>query len=343
METEESRDLEAEAAELEERERTLEARKRDLEAEKKALRAEAASLEGAEVKSKKPDKVTLVSVSNVEEEEINWLYPPYVPRGKITLCAAYPGTGKTYLLCYMAACVSTGRSFFNLIPFKDEPGKVIYLTSEDGIGDTIKKRLRICGANTDNVFTVPDGQNNLLFDSPEIEEFIKQIKPALMIFDPFQSYIGKEVDMNAANKTRERLNCIVSLAQKYNVAVVIICHFNKNGKGDAITRVMGSTDIMGICRSYIALGNVPGEEDIKYMSHGEQRNTGTDASNRHDSKTFQSNEQSKLGSGQTLVPGGICWDACRQAARTRAIQRPYACYADAFGRPGGMEEDLYNG
>lgn len=42
METEESRDLEAEAAELEERERTLEARKRDLEAEKKALRAEAA-------------------------------------------------------------------------------------------------------------------------------------------------------------------------------------------------------------------------------------------------------------------------------------------------------------
>lgn len=40
-----------------------------------------------------------------------------------------------------------------------------------------------------------------------------------------------------------------------------------NGKGDAITRVMGSTDIMGICRSYIALGNVPGEEDIKYMSH----------------------------------------------------------------------------
>ena len=109
METEESRDLEAEAAELEERERTLEARKRDLEAEKKALRAEAASLEGAEVKSKKPDKVTLVSVSNVEEEEINWLYPPYVPRGKITLCAAYPGTGKTYLLCYMAACVSVYR------------------------------------------------------------------------------------------------------------------------------------------------------------------------------------------------------------------------------------------
>ena len=78
-------------------------------------------------------------------------------------------------------------------------------------------------------------------------------------------------------------------------------------------------------------------------AHGEQRNTGTDVSNRHGGKTFQSNEQSELGSGQTLVPGGICWDVCRPAARTRAIQRPYAYPADAFGRPGSMEEDLYNG
>lgn len=54
-------------------------------------------------------------------------------------------------------------------------------------------------------------------------------------------------------------------------------------------------------------------------------------------------QELKLGSGQMLVPGGICRDVCGPAARTRAIQRPYACYADAFGRPGGMEEDLYNG
>ena len=84
-------------------------------------------------------------MSDVEEEEIAWLYYPYVPRGKVTICAAYPGTGKTYLICYMTACVSTGRSFFNQVPFEREPKKAIYLTAEDGIGDTIKKRLRICG------------------------------------------------------------------------------------------------------------------------------------------------------------------------------------------------------
>ena len=212
------------------------------------------------------EKVSLVYMSDVEEEEITWLYQPYVPRGKVTICAAYPGTGKTYLLCYMTACVSTGRSFFNQVPFKNDPGRAIYLTAEDGIGDTIKKRLRICGANMENIATVTQ-KTQLQFDSPEIEDFMRDFKPDLMIFDPFQAYIGAEINMNAPNETRDKLNRIADLAEKYDVAVVLICHFNKNGKGDAITRVLGSTDIMGICRSYIALGPVPGEDDMKFMSH----------------------------------------------------------------------------
>ena len=215
---------------------------------------------------KQRERITLVSMSDVKEEEITWLYQPYVPRGKVTICAAYPGTGKTYVLCYMTACVSTGRSFFNQVPFKDTPGKAIYLTAEDGIGDTIKKRLRICGANMENIATVTE-KTALQFDSPEIEDFMKDFKPDLMIFDPFQAYIGAEINMNAPNETRDKLNHIADLAEKHDVAVVLICHFNKNGKGDAITRVLGSTDIMGICRSYIALGAVPGEAGMPFMSH----------------------------------------------------------------------------
>lgn len=216
---------------------------------------------------KKREKLSLVCLSDIEEEEVTWLFHPYIPRGKVTLCAAYPGTGKTYLLCYMGACVSTGRSFFNLVPFSSEPGKVIYLTAEDGIGDTIKKRMRVCGANMENIATVLNKKTQLLFDDPEIEEYMRGFKPDLMIFDPFQAYIGSDIDMNAPNKTSEKMGHLVELAEKYDVAVVIICHFNKNGKGDAITRVLGSTDIMGSCRSYLALGNVPGEDDMKFMSH----------------------------------------------------------------------------
>ncbi|MCC8101446.1 MAG: AAA family ATPase [Clostridiales bacterium] len=186
---------------------------------------------------------------------------------KVTLVAAYPGTGKTYVMCYTAAKVSRGEPLFDGIPLADaKPGKVLYLTAEDGIADTIKQRLRVCGANMKNIFTVATS-TTLHFDDPEIAQLMDDCKPDLMIFDPMQSYMGAEVDMNAANKTREKLNNLVVLAEKHNTAMVAVCHFNKNSKGAGITRVLGSTDITGICRSYIAIGNVPGENGTKFMSH----------------------------------------------------------------------------
>lgn len=212
------------------------------------------------------ESINLVRFDDVEEAEITWLYQPYVPRGKITLCAAYPGVGKTYLLCYMAACVSVGKQFFDIVPFGSEPENVLYLTSEDGLGDTLKKRLRICGADMTRIYSISSVEA-ITFDSPKVEQMIKQVRPALMIFDPFQSYIGENVELNAANKTRAQLNNLVYLAEKYSVAIVLICHFNKNQKGDAITRIIGSTDIVGASRSYLALGNVPDEENTKFMSH----------------------------------------------------------------------------
>lgn len=237
----------------------------ELEAVNKELNAE-----NAPEKISPPNSSTpLICMDDVPDEEIKWLFQPYFPRGKLTLCAAYPGVGKTYLLCYLAACVSTGRSFFNLVPFNTTPEKVIYFTAEDGLGDTIKKRLADCHANMKNIYAADYFKNPLLFSSPEIESYIIQVHPKLIVFDPFQAFIGSGTDMNSANKTREQLGHIVKLAAKYDISVVIICHFNKNSSGDAITRILGSTDIVGACRSYIALGNVPGDdnEGIKFMSH----------------------------------------------------------------------------
>lgn len=209
----------------------------------------------------------MICFEDVEEKETNWIYYPYVPRGKITLCAAYPGVGKTYCICYMCACISTGKQFFNISPFDNVPETAIYISAEDGIADTLKKRLRVCGANMRNIFTVEDKNASLTFDSPELEKIIKDKKPALLVFDPFQAYIGEDVDMNAANRTRAKLNHLAFLAEKYDVGIMLICHFNKNQKGDAITRILGSTDIVGIARSYLALATIPGEIDMKYMSH----------------------------------------------------------------------------
>lgn len=210
--------------------------------------------------------IQLVSMNEITEQSVEWLEYPYIPKGKITLVGAYPGVGKTYFMCYVAACVSRGKSIFNRIPFEHNPGNVIFLSAEDSAEDTLKARLRQCDADMTKVFTVTEGATQLLFNSPEIECFLQQVRPTCMIFDPFQSYVSADLDLNAANKTREALGHVIKIAKDFGVAIVLICHLNKNIKSEAITRIIGSTDIVGASRSYLALGNVPGE-NTKFLSH----------------------------------------------------------------------------
>lgn len=211
-------------------------------------------------------------MDEVEEEELKWLYMPYIPRGKVTLCSAHPGSGKTWVMCYAVSCVSTGKQFFDICPFETKAENAIYITAEDGLGDTIKRRLRACGADMTKVYSIRDPKAEMTFDNPRLEEIINEVRPALLVMDPMQAYIGSNVEMNAANKTRPMLTHLVSLAEKYNVAIVLVCHFNKNGKGESITRVIGSMDIVGVGRSCISIGNVPNEERQKYMSHEKSSN-----------------------------------------------------------------------
>ncbi len=216
--------------------------------------------------------INLVCMDDVKEKELQWLYWPYIPRGKVTLCGANPGSGKTYVMCYAVACVSTGKQFFNICPFESEPENAIYINSEDDLGDTLKKRLRQCGADMKRVYSILDPNAELTFNNPRLEEIVKQVKPALLVMDPMQSYIGAGTDMNSPNKTRAVLNSLVRLAEKYNVAIVLVCHFNKSNKGNSIEKILGSMDIVGVSRSYLAIGNVPREKTKKYMSHEKSSN-----------------------------------------------------------------------
>ena len=217
-------------------------------------------------------QISLIRMDVVEDAEIKWLYCPYIPRGKVTLCSAHPGSGKTWVMCYAVACVSVGKQFFDISPFALKPENAMYITAEDGLGDTIKRRLRACGADMTKVYSIRDPNAEMTFENPKLEEIIKEVRPALLVMDPMQAYIGANVEMNAANKTRPVLNRLVSLAERYDTAIVLVCHLNKNEKGSSITRTIGSMDIPGVARSAIAIGNVPNEEIQKFMSHEKSSN-----------------------------------------------------------------------
>lgn len=196
-------------------------------------------------------------LSSVESTKTDWLWYPYIPRGKITLMTADPGIGKTFLSLYLAAQVSTGRPFYGEATGRD-PAVAVYQTAEDGIADTIKPRLECMQPNFANIFVYNESEKGLsLTDDSTIEQIMKDLNPLLMIFDPLQAYLGAQIDMNRANQVRPVLGRIGALAEKYNCAIIFIMHHSKASQNAALYRALGSMDIPAVARSMLILGKDP--------------------------------------------------------------------------------------
>ena len=227
-------------------------------------------------------KYNVPSAASISPQEVKWIFKPYIPRGKLTLIAANPGTGKTFLMCYVAAAVSTGKAIFKRATLIDgapaftdgmdysgeKPGRVLYITAEDGAADTLRPRLEWCGADLKRVYIRECETDSLTFSSRDFREIVETVRPDLVICDPFQAFFSSRTDLNRANETRAQLFPVIKLAAETGAAIVLICHLNKDRQGGIISRVLGSMDIVGACRSFLAVGNVPGKPvGLKFISH----------------------------------------------------------------------------
>ncbi len=85
-------------------------------------------------------KVKIISMDEIQAEEIKWLWKPYIPFGKLTIIQGDPGEGKTTFVLRLAAQLSQGKGFDESMEIT-EPMNVIYQTAEDGLADTVKPRL----------------------------------------------------------------------------------------------------------------------------------------------------------------------------------------------------------
>jgi RecA-family ATPase len=70
--------------------------------------------------------------------------------------------------------------------------------------------------------------------------------------------------MNSVSDVRSVLRVLQKLAQKYNCAIILVMHMNKNsGTNKATNRVMGSYDFVATCRSVILIENNPENPEEK--------------------------------------------------------------------------------
>ena len=219
----------------------------------------------------KPGPVKLVSIDQVEEKEPEWLITDYMPKGQITVLAGDGGSGKTTVWCAIAAAVSSGSQCFlnedNPFAEECEPGKVLFFSSEDSAEYTLKGRLRRAGAKLDHVLYLDltdEHFSDIKFNAPLLEEYIKEYRPQLVVFDPLQSFIPPEVQMGQRNAMRAWLNPLIGLGEKYGTTFLIIVHTNKQVGLWGRKRIADSADIWDIARSVLIAGEA--NDGVRYIS-----------------------------------------------------------------------------
>ncbi len=199
-------------------------------------------------------EVPMICMDDVEQTEVEWLWYPYIPFGKLTIVQGNPGEGKTFFAMQLAAACTNQKFLPDMEPF--EPFNMIFQTAEDGLGDTVKPRLVSSGADLKRVLVIDDAENPLSLADDRIEKAIRENNAKLMVIDPLQAFLGANVDMNRANEVRPIFCKLADIAQATGCAIVMIGHLNKASGTQSAYRGLGSIDIAAVVRSILFVGKV---------------------------------------------------------------------------------------
>ena len=209
--------------------------------------------------------VPMIRMSEVQQTEVEWLWYPYIPFGKLTIIQGNPGEGKTFFAMQLAAACTNRRFLPQMDPF--EPFNMIFQTAEDGLGDTVKPRLLSAEADLERVLVIDDGYNPLTLADERIENAIRENHARLVIIDPLQAFLGANVDMNRANEVRPIFRRLADVAQATNCAIVMIGHLNKATGSQSTYRGLGSIDFQAAARSVLIVGRIKDEPEVRVVCH----------------------------------------------------------------------------
>ncbi len=202
--------------------------------------------------------------SSVQETEVEWLWYPYIPYGKLTLLQGDPGEGKSTFILNIAALLTMGKPMPDGYRVNDTQ-TVIYQCCEDGAADTVKPRLMAAGADCKKVAYIIDGEEALTLDDGRIEEAVIKTGARLLIMDPLQSFVPQDGDLHNAGKMRSLLGRLAAVAEKHRCAIVLVGHMNKSQNGKSLYRGLGSIDITTIVRSVLMVERDEDDPKIRHM------------------------------------------------------------------------------
>src|SRR5215207_3007837 len=214
-----------------------------------------------------------ILLSDVEPEQVDWLWLGRMPKGKLTVLDGDPGLGKSAATVDLAARVSAGLNLPDDTPC--EAAGAVICSAEDGLADTIRPRLDAAGGDPSKVLalaTVPiqDTEGERLLSIPEdlpiIRRGIERVDARLVIVDPLMAFLSGNVNSHRDQDVRRALAPLTALAEDTGAAVVVVRHLNKTAGGNALYRGGGSIGIIGAARCALLVAKHPEDENLQVLA-----------------------------------------------------------------------------
>lgn len=218
-------------------------------------------------------------MKDVKVESVGFLIKNGFALGKVSIAQGDPGVGKSLVVTEFVAQITRGGEIPGWGSVIGGPQSCLILMNEDDVADTIRPRLEKAGANLGLVHILRgikegDVKRAIEFkDTSALGLALEKVQPSLIVFDPLQSFLGSRVDFYRANETRPLLDAIRKLAEKHNVAVLIVRHLAKQRARNAISAGLGSVDFSAFARTIFGVYQHPEAPQKRLVIH-EKSNIG---------------------------------------------------------------------
>jgi archaellum biogenesis ATPase FlaH len=200
-----------------------------------------------------------VRANTVEVEQPKWIWPKYLPAGKLTVLAGDPGLGKSSIAIDLVSRITQG-TFLPLSEQRTGKGTCFIASAEDASEDTIVPRLISCKADLARVeifrrVNTEDGERYMTFprDINRLKDKVSKCGARIVVIDPLNAFLSKETDSHRDQDVRLVLAPFEDMAEELQVCILIIAHLNKKEDSSTIYRIGGSIGIVGAARSVLAV------------------------------------------------------------------------------------------
>jgi RecA-family ATPase len=182
-----------------------------------------------------------------------------IAAANLAILAGDPALAKSTIAVFMAAAI-TGSGRFPVRRFWPDgercpaSGSIVFLSAEDNARAILVPRLIAAGADLDRVRFVKNVNTGNFYASGEAEKRLFSLETdltpldrklkewgdvALVVIDPVSAYLD-QIDSHKNAEVRRVLAALQDLAEKHNLAILLITHLIKEAGARALAAISGS-------------------------------------------------------------------------------------------------------